>query len=110
MRIDSARAHVRALSVWSAANWSAGHAALTASGTASQRARGSAPSTATTRQATTAASATPANANTSQSRDRPCCGWDVFAFRSEEHTSELQSRRELVCRLLLEKKKKREPH
>src|SRR5204863_8231986 len=28
--------------------------------------------------------------------------------RSEEHTSELQSRRDLVCRLLLEKKKKRE--
>src|SRR5204862_8089566 len=28
------------------------------------------------------------------------------AFRSEEHTSELQSRRDLVCRLLLEKKKK----
>src|SRR5690349_24032976 len=27
------------------------------------------------------------------------------AFRSEEHTSELQSRRDLVCRLLLEKKK-----
>src|SRR5438874_7744669 len=27
------------------------------------------------------------------------------ALRSEEHTSELQSRRELVCRLLLEKKK-----
>src|SRR5438874_10043586 len=27
------------------------------------------------------------------------------AKRSEEHTSELQSRRELVCRLLLEKKK-----
>src|SRR5690349_25020894 len=27
--------------------------------------------------------------------------------RSEEHTSELQSRRDLVCRLLLEKKKKR---
>src|SRR5438874_3573823 len=27
--------------------------------------------------------------------------------RSEEHTSELQSRRELVCRLLLEKKKKK---
>src|SRR5438874_2754231 len=26
-------------------------------------------------------------------------------FRSEEHTSELQSRRDLVCRLLLEKKK-----
>src|SRR5438874_7844201 len=28
-------------------------------------------------------------------------------LRSEEHTSELQSRRDLVCRLLLEKKKKR---
>src|SRR5690349_22846533 len=28
----------------------------------------------------------------------------VDADRSEEHTSELQSRRELVCRLLLEKK------
>src|SRR5690349_24607270 len=35
-----------------------------------------------------------------------------FAFfgagRSEEHTSELQSRRDLVCRLLLEKKNKRD--
>src|SRR5258708_15344723 len=29
--------------------------------------------------------------------------------RSEEHTSELQSPDHLVCRLLLEKKKKREP-
>src|SRR5438874_5854834 len=29
--------------------------------------------------------------------------------RSEEHTSELQSRRELVCRLLLEKKKTATP-
>src|SRR5438874_5475598 len=28
-----------------------------------------------------------------------------IASRSEEHTSELQSRRDLVCRLLLEKKK-----
>src|SRR5438874_7157562 len=27
------------------------------------------------------------------------------SIRSEEHTSELQSRRDLVCRLLLEKKK-----
>src|SRR5436305_4948552 len=31
------------------------------------------------------------------------CG--VFGVRSEEHTSELQSRPHLVCRLLLEKKK-----
>src|SRR5437660_6785320 len=30
----------------------------------------------------------------------------VEAFRSEEHTSELQSRGHLVCRLLLEKKKR----
>src|SRR2546429_2392928 len=30
---------------------------------------------------------------------------DVPTFRSEEHTSELQSRLHLVCRLLLEKKK-----
>src|SRR5690349_22748590 len=32
---------------------------------------------------------------------------DITAGRSEEHTSELQSRRELVCRLLLEKKHKK---
>src|SRR3989442_7319752 len=42
------------------------------------------------------------------------CGCDacsyrcsVCAERSEEHTSELQSRPHLVCRLLLEKKKKK---
>src|SRR3712207_7084399 len=32
------------------------------------------------------------------------------AARSEEHTSELQSRQYLVCRLLLEKKKKVQNH
>src|SRR5258707_8723685 len=31
--------------------------------------------------------------------------WLPASFRSEEHTSELQSRQYLVCRLLLEKKK-----
>src|SRR5690554_7089231 len=31
----------------------------------------------------------------------------LLGFRSEEHTSELQSRPHLVCRLLLEKKKKK---
>ena len=31
----------------------------------------------------------------------------VTVTRSEEHTSELQSRENLVCRLLLEKKKKK---
>src|SRR3712207_7106985 len=41
--------------------------------------------------------------------DRPRCpgagGGFAGAARSEEHTSELQSRQYLVCRLLLEKKK-----
>src|SRR5436305_15005321 len=35
---------------------------------------------------------------------------DDPAQRSEEHTSELQSRPHLVCRLLLEKKKKKKIH
>src|SRR5206468_5667079 len=35
-----------------------------------------------------------------------CIGKNIRAHRSEEHTSELQSRSDLVCRLLLEKKKK----
>src|SRR3712207_7008782 len=34
-------------------------------------------------------------------------GAGLGAHRSEEHTSELQSRQYLVCRLLLEKKKKK---
>src|SRR5438874_6369780 len=38
----------------------------------------------------------------------PYSAWDFGDRpRSEEHTSELQSRRDLVCRLLLEKKKGR---
>src|SRR2546429_5144531 len=38
--------------------------------------------------------------------ERTCPGRAVEPVRSEEHTSELQSRLHLVCRLLLEKKKK----
>src|SRR5438067_6577756 len=40
------------------------------------------------------------------------CRWTGLpaGFRSEEHTSELQSRFDLVCRLLLEKKKKTNAH
>src|SRR5699024_5012009 len=34
--------------------------------------------------------------------------WFQVEWRSEEHTSELQSRFDLVCRLLLEKKKERQ--
>src|SRR5437660_6210180 len=42
---------------------------------------------------------------------RTACRWEpmrlaIAPWRSEEHTSELQSRGHLVCRLLLEKKKK----
>src|SRR2546428_10215920 len=37
--------------------------------------------------------------------DMRSLGIDVQVVRSEEHTSELQSRSDLVCRLLLEKKK-----
>src|SRR5438034_3386915 len=43
---------------------------------------------------------------TGSSRRRTC----RTARRSEEHTSELQSHSDLVCRLLLEKKKKDESH
>src|SRR5262245_64282945 len=46
------------------------------------------------------------------SNDHHNCSGSAARFRaerSEEHTSELQSLRHLVCRLLLEKKKKK-PH
>src|SRR3712207_8297095 len=39
-------------------------------------------------------------------RERGRQALPATALRSEEHTSELQSRQYLVCRLLLEKKKK----
>src|SRR6266480_6973079 len=41
---------------------------------------------------------------------RPAASWTAATTRSEEHTSELQSHVNLVCRLLLEKKKKNKPH
>src|SRR3712207_8908345 len=46
-----------------------------------------------------------ANSSGSVSQPEATCG-DSDDVRSEEHTSELQSRQYLVCRLLLEKKKK----
>src|SRR3989442_11088356 len=53
----------------------------------------------------------------SRRRSRSACHGDESSVdtscptsRSEEHTSELQSRPHLVCRLLLEKKKKTLPH
>src|SRR5438874_8869422 len=45
-----------------------------------------------------------------RTRPRSSSSWhsgSITSSRSEEHTSELQSRRDLVCRLLLEKKKKK---
>src|SRR5204863_10181635 len=48
-----------------------------------------------------AAGFVPLGADDAESPEAPY----LLGFRSEEHTSELQSRRDLVCRLLLEKKK-----
>src|SRR5215203_7002373 len=50
-----------------------------------------------------------------KSSNEPSSGWIASCPpscepRSEEHTSELQSRQYLVCRLLLEKKKKKLPN
>src|SRR5205809_3492795 len=57
---------------------------------------------------------TPRRRRTPGGARRPPCGhrdascWSTPPRRSEEHTSELQSRLHLVCRLLLEKKNKPE--
>src|SRR5437773_8904709 len=45
--------------------------------------------------------------NTSGTPSSLAHGLDGVPDRSEEHTSELQSHHDLVCRLLLEKKKKK---
>src|SRR5439155_3672855 len=44
---------------------------------------------------------------TAATADDASPGPSITSWRSEEHTSELQSRGHLVCRLLLEKKKTR---
>src|SRR5256884_2881732 len=49
---------------------------------------------------------TPAPAVTAREKSRTVASGLTSNRRSEEHTSELQSRLHLVCRLLLEKKKK----
>src|SRR5256712_6560901 len=61
----------------------------------------------TTKSPTTATmSMANAMAASAGARERgPCLTARALASRSEEHTSELQSRSDLVCRLLLEKKK-----
>src|SRR5437870_11385234 len=42
--------------------------------------------------------------------DRRATAGNTVVYRSEEHTSELQSRVHLVCRLLLDKKKEQTAH
>src|SRR2546427_6030068 len=49
----------------------------------------------------------PARATTTFRIPPTSCSGASFSRRSEEHTSELQSQSNLVCRLLLEKKKNR---
>src|SRR3712207_8749455 len=44
------------------------------------------------------------DAHVQQAQPYADAGFDHLVLRSEEHTSELQSRQYLVCRLLLEKK------
>src|SRR5690349_24259578 len=62
-------------------------------------------SSATTAACTNSASSATARSRiTARSSPATC---RARSHRSEEHTSELQSRRDLVCRLLLEKKKKK---
>src|SRR5690349_23922844 len=46
------------------------------------------------------------NKNVVNQKKHEGISFKLIPSRSEEHTSELQSRRDLVCRLLLEKKKK----
>src|SRR2546421_5708384 len=56
--------------------------------------------------ATISPALSPASVSRFSARSRtPGMGERTSSLRSEEHTSELQSRSDLVCRLLLEKKK-----
>src|SRR3712207_7701087 len=59
-----------------------------------------------TRRSSRRPSPSPRPATSSWSKPSPRSS-PAPAWRSEEHTSELQSRQYLVCRLLLEKKKKK---
>src|SRR3712207_8547246 len=67
------------------------------------------PSTFVPPRCRTAASSGPVRSTTSRSQGRNSVSPLMYirnGCRSEEHTSELQSRQYLVCRLLLEKKKR----
>src|SRR5438309_12038079 len=58
----------------------------------------------------TTASARPTKQRLRRPSRRRSGSWVPTSIRSEEHTSELQSQFHLVCRLLLEKKKKQKKH
>src|SRR5690606_40388399 len=58
------------------------------------------------RSSASSSSSMPSSRATPPACGRSCPMAGGVALRSEEHTSELQSRENLVCRLLLEKKKK----
>src|SRR5688572_32436271 len=53
---------------------------------------------------------TPPDSSTRPATETPEPAESTGPARSEEHTSELQSQSNLVCRLLLEKKKKNSKH
>src|SRR5438874_3692627 len=61
--------------------------------------------TSSTTPASVARTTSPASTAARNSTPVPTSGASERSSRSEEHTSELQSRRDIVCRLLLEKKK-----
>src|SRR5262245_63498112 len=77
-----------------------------ASGRPEPPTRDQAVSTSTSTQATNAVRARCPRVASERTAPPPRRHGDTWRGRSEEHTSELQSLRHLVCRLLLEKKKK----
>src|SRR5437773_4973599 len=68
--------------------------------------RGSCSAAANDARTRAASSATASGTSTTSEGDDDVIAFAQHAARSEEHTSELQSHHDLVCRLLLEKNKK----
>src|SRR2546430_5784851 len=94
---DTATTEIYTLSLHDALPICAAARALPSSRNRSSHARGPSPGGSGCREATLRE--TPVAAESGRQRTAP-------RARSEEHTSELQSQSNLVCRLLLEKKKK----
>src|SRR5690606_39587405 len=81
------------------------HDALPISATPTTASSSTGATSATPRAATASPTARPSSTGPTRSACATSSRW-----RSEEHTSELQSRENLVCRLLLEKKKETTPN